>query len=63
MKIRAIYKPDMIYGKCMVFELQNDKFVSLDDSTYRYDMEIVFSDNDWLIAIINEDENKIENIR
>ena len=61
MKTRAIYIPDMRYDECKVFELRGDKFICITDNRLSYNINVILSDDSWIVASIIDDE--IENVR
>lgn len=61
-KVRAIYKGDIKYDNCPVFELKdNGYFEMIIDNDFRYEKSIVESDDDWLIFNVNIEEEEVEN--
>jgi len=51
----------MRYDECKVFELKGDKFICITDSHLSYNIDVVLSDNSWIVASIIDDE--VENVR
>jgi hypothetical protein len=60
-KTRAIYIPDIRYDECKVFELKGDRFICITNSRLSYNIDVVLSDNSWIVASIIDD--KVENVR
>lgn len=60
---RAIYLPDARFNSMMIFELNDGKFTCVTDKAYQYNADVVFSDPDWLILSMDDNKEKIENIR
>lgn len=55
MKTRAIYKGDMRFDECPVFELRGDKFYMLRDVSFSYDKDVVLQDDDFMVFTVDVD--------
>lgn len=53
MKIRAIYLPDIAFNdtKNIIFEFNKDtnSFILIGDESYRYDIECIIEDSNWIL--------------
>lgn len=63
-KVRAIYIGDVRFNNCPVFELkENGWFEMLENTEFRYEKEVVETDDSWLIFEFDivENETKLTN--
>jgi hypothetical protein len=60
-KIRAIYKGDILYNSADIFELNKETgyFHMLNDFNFRYEKNIVLNDDDWVIFEIENEKVSI----
>ena len=60
-KLRAIYIGDVRFDTCPVFELNHrtDNFEMLKDTEFAYSREAVYSDPDFILFEIEDDQAKL----
>lgn len=63
-KLRAIYIGDVRFDNCPVFELDKDvdEFVMLSDNDFRYEKDVVYEDDDFLVFEITKEMDEDEEI-
>lgn len=64
----AIYSGDVRFDFCPVFELDEDteEFIMLSDKEFRYDKDVVYEDEDFLLFEVttgDEDDDEIGTVK
>lgn len=59
-RIRAIFKYDIRFDTCPIFELDEKKgiFHMITDEEFKYDKDVVLNDDDFIVFEVDGDEVK-----